>query len=135
LQKSKCKNALIFIDACAKTFQDENERNLITDINDEEFELLSNDFAYFATFLSCQTGQSSYSSDVLKNGIWTYHLVKALSGEVPDVIKGKKYITDRLLQDYLLTSVGRYTKEEQGHDQNPKAVLDSSCENVIAHLE
>ena len=135
LQKSKCKNALIFIDACAQSFHDENERNQITDINDEEFLLLKNEFPYYATFLSCLPGQSSYSSDVLNNGIWTHHLVKAISGEVPEVIHNDKYITDTLLKDYLSSSVALYTKNELGYDQNPKAILDSSCENVIVELE
>ena len=134
LLKSKCKNALIFIDACAKSFQDEYERNFVNDIDEEEFRLLSSEFPYYATFLSCQPSQSSFSSNILNNGIWTYHLVKALSGEVSSVIQGKKYITDRLLQDYLFESVTKFTMEEQGRDQNPKAILDSSCENVIVTL-
>ena len=133
LRKSKCENALIFIDACAQSFQDENGRNQITDINDEE--LLTNEFPYYATFLACQTGQSSYSSDILENGIWTYHLVNAISGAVSEVIHSNKYITDRLLQDYLSNSVSIYTKEELGYDQNPKAILDSSYENVIAEIK
>jgi len=134
LQKSKCKNALIFIDACAKTFQDENERSQITDINDEEILLLNNEYPYYATFLSCLPGQSSFSSDILKNGIWTYHLVKAISGKVSEVIKNNKYVTDTLLKDYLSVSVSKYAKDEFGFDQNPKAILDSSCENVIVEI-
>ncbi|GAA0725235.1 hypothetical protein GCM10008905_20230 [Clostridium malenominatum] len=135
LRESKCKNALIFIDACAQIFHDENERNQITNINDEELKLLTNEFPYYATFLSCQPGQSSYSSDILKNGIWTHHLVNAISGAASEVIHSNKYITDRLLQDYLSNSVSTYTKEELGYNQNPKAILDSSYENIIAEIE
>jgi len=131
LKKSKCKNALIFIDACAQSFQDEYERSQISDVNVEELIILNNEFPYYATFLSCQPGQSSYSSDVLNNGIWTHHLVKAISGQVPEVIYNNKYVTDTLLKDYLSKSVARYTKEELGKDQNPKAILDSSHENII----
>lgn len=135
LRKSKCKNALIFIDACAQSIRDENERSQITNINDEELELLTNDFSYYATFLSCQPGQSSYSSDILNNGIWTHHLVNAISGAVSEVIHSNKYITDRLLRDYLSSSVSKYTKEELGYNQNPKAILDASHENVIAEIK
>ncbi|GAA4161120.1 hypothetical protein GCM10022217_26300 [Chryseobacterium ginsenosidimutans] len=134
LQKSKCKNALIFIDACAQSFIDENERSHISNIDEEELVLLSIDHPTYITFLSCQSGQSSYSSDTLKNGIWTYHLVNALGGNVPDVIKGDNYITDRLLRDYLSTSVAKFAKDELRKDQNPKAILDSSYENVILKL-
>lgn len=135
LRKSKCKDALIFIDACAQSFQDENERSQISDINDEELKLLTNEFPYYAIFLSCQPGQSSYSSDILNNGIWTHHLVKAISGDISEVIYSNKYITDRLLQDYLSNRVYIYTKEELGYDQNPKAILDSSYENVIVEIK
>ncbi|MGS2776581.1 sacsin N-terminal ATP-binding-like domain-containing protein [Robertmurraya sp. GLU-23] len=135
LLKSRCKNALIFIDACAQSFQDENERNTITHINDEEIILLTSEFPYYATFLSCQPGQSSYSSDILNNGIWTHHLVKAISGDVPEVLHSNKYITDRLLNDYLSSSVSVYAQEELGYNQDPKAILDSNYENVIAEIK
>lgn len=135
LQKSKCKNALIFIDACAQSFQDDNERSQISNINDEELILLSNGFPNYAIFLSCQSGQSSYSSDVLKNGIWTHHLVKAIKGDVQEVIHSGNFVTDLLLRDYLSTSVAKYTKDELGKDQNPKAILDSSYENIIAEIK
>lgn len=134
LRKSKCRNALIFIDACAQIFQDENKRAQISDINDEELIMLSHDFPYYAMFLSCQPGQSSYSSDYLQNGIWTHHLVEALGGGIKEVIKSGKYITDRLLSDYLSRNVAAYTKTELTYDQNPRAVLDSSYENVIVEI-
>ncbi|WP_272149732.1 sacsin N-terminal ATP-binding-like domain-containing protein [Tenacibaculum aiptasiae] len=134
LRNSKCKTAHIFIDACAKSFKNENERNEISNINDEELIVLTNKFPYYATFLSCQTGQSSYSCDILKNGIWTHHLVEAINGNVPEVIHSDKYITDRLLTDYLSDSVSNYTKKELGYNQNPKAILDSSSENVIVEV-
>lgn len=134
LQKSQCDNALIFIDACAQSFQNENERSQVTNLNDEEFLLLKNDFPYYGTFLSCLPGQSSYSSDILKNGIWTHHLIKAISGEVLEVIKGGIYITDTSLKNYLSDSVANYTEKELGYIQNPKAILDSSYENVIVEI-
>lgn len=135
LMASKCKNALIFIDSCAQTFKDENGRRQITDINDEEITLLINDFPYYATFLSCQPGQSSYSCDLLNNGIWTHHLVKAISGDAPEVLYENKYVTDISLMEYLSSSVAEYTKRELGVNQNPRAILDSSHENVIVEVK
>lgn len=134
LRKSKCKTALIFIDACAQSFQNSNERSHISNINDEEFIALTHDFPYYATFLSCHPEQKSYSSDVLSNGIWTHHLVKALRGSVSEVIKGDKYITDILLKEYLSECVNEYTKDELQKEQNPKAIIDSGSENVIIEL-
>lgn len=134
LLKSKCQNALIFIDACAQCFKNEYERNLLSDINDEELILLNSDLPNYAIFLSCQFGQSSYSCDNLKNGIWTHHLVHALNGNVEGVIHSSKYLTDRLLSDYLSLSVSAYAKKEQQKEQNPKSILDSSHENVIIEI-
>lgn len=134
LRKSKCKNALIFIDACAQSFRYENERSNIANINYEELELLTSEFPYYATFLSCQPGESSYSSDILNNGIWTYHLVEAIRGTIPQVMRSNKYITDILLKEYLSSSVPIYTKKELGKDQHPKAILDSNYENIIVEM-
>lgn len=134
LKKSKCKNALIFIDACAQSFQDENSRNQITNINEEELRLINQEFPYYATFLSCQPGQSSFSSDILKHGIWTYHLVNAITGKEPSAVSNGKYITDRSLQNYLSEQVADYAKEELKHNQNPRAILDSSYENIIVEV-
>lgn len=75
------------------------------------------------------------ASDILNNGIWTHHLVKAISGDVPEVLRGNKYITDGLLNDYLSISVPIYAKEERGYNQNTKAILDLSHENVIAEIK
>jgi hypothetical protein len=134
LLNSKCKSGLVFIDACAQSFIVDNERALITDINTEDFHLFKSEYPHFATFLSCQPGQSSYSCHELEHGIWTYHLDKAISGEEIEVVKSDKYITDRSLSDYLAKSVTDYTKDKLGYDQNPKSVFDSSCENVIVEI-
>lgn len=131
LKESKCNNALIFIDACAQTFIDESGRSQINNISQEEFMLLKNDFPNYSTFLSCQPGQSSYSSDTLCNGIWTHHLVEALSGNIAQAKYNNRYITDRLLRDYLSRSVSAYTLEEHGYKQYPTAILDTSHENII----
>lgn len=133
LKKSKCKNALIFIDACAKIFVDEYARSAISNINDEELIIFSNEFPYYSLFLSCQDGESSYSCDLLKDGIWTYFLTKAINESVDEVILSNKYITDRKLGDYLSLNVSQYAKNK-GWDQNPKTIIDSSCENVIIEV-
>jgi len=131
---SKCKSGLVFIDACAQSFKNDNERALITDLNNEDFQLFKSEHPHFATFLSCQPGQKSFSCHELKHGIWTYHLDKALSGEETEAVKSDKYITDRTLSDYLARSVSDYAKSKHGFEQNPKAILDTDCENVIVEI-
>lgn len=135
LKKSKCKNALIFIDACAQHFVDEYSRSTISNINDAELIIFSNEFPYYSLFLSCQDGESSYSCDVLKNGIWTYYLTKSINESTKEVILNDQYITDRKLGDYLSFMVSQYAKSKYNWDQNPKTILDSCYENVITEIK
>jgi uncharacterized caspase-like protein len=134
LLNSKCKSSLVFIDACATSFKNENERALITDLNNEDIQLCTSDHPHFATFLSCQPGQSSYSCHELEHGIWTHHLGKALCGKEVEAVKFDKYITDRKLNDYLARSVSDYARNKHDFEQNPKAILDTDCENIIVEI-
>ncbi len=134
LKKSKCENALIFIDSCAQLLVDENSRNNLSNINSEEFKILQNKFPYYGLFYSCHEGQSSYSCNDLEHGIWTYFLLKALSGEDPVCINNN-YISDKTLSSYLEKKVSAYAKETYNFEQNPKSVLDTSCENIIMKIE
>ncbi len=134
LLNSKCKSGLVFIDSCAQSFKNDEERALITDLDGDDFLLFKSDYPHFATFLSCQPGQSSYSCDELEHGIWTYYLDKALGGKEAETIRPGKYITDRKLNDYLAKNVSSYAKDKHNFEQNPKAILDSNCEYVIVEL-
>ena len=135
LQQSKCKNAFIFIDACAKSFDNVNERSHITNINEEEFRIISSKFESYSIFLSCNPGQSSYSCDELKNGIWTYFLTTALTEPVDEIILNHQYVTDRKIGDYLSHKVAQYAKSKYNWNQNPKVILDSCYENVITEIK
>lgn len=131
LMKSECNNALIFIDACATKIKVDSERGILSDLQFEEFETITHKYPYYATFLSCQNEESSFSSDVLENGIWTYHLVNALKGNQKEILKDGNILTDIDLQKYLSDSVPKYTKQELQKEQHPKSILDSQYENVI----
>ncbi len=134
LLNSECQSGLVFIDACAQSFKNDKERALITDLNSEDFQIFKSEHPHFATFISCQPGQSSYSCHELGHGIWTHHLEKALSGQETEAVRSDKYITDRTLNDYLAKSVSAYVKDKLNFEQNPKAILDSNCENVIVEI-
>ncbi|ABI40278.1 putative transcriptional regulator [Shewanella sp. MR-4] len=134
LAKSKCNSAMIFIDACAQSFSDENSRNILANIDGDEIKLILSDSNYLASYFSCQPGQSSYSCDNLKQGIWTYHLSQAMTCKQPEAILSEKYVTDRSLSDYLARSVTSYVKDELGYVQNPKSILDADSENVLVKI-
>lgn len=126
---------MIFIDACAQSFEDENRRNTLSDIDGDEIKLLLSEHNYLASYFSCQPGQSSYSCDELQQGVWTYHLSNAMDGGVQEVIVSDEYITDRSLSDYLAKTVATYVKSELGYTQNPKSILDTDSENVIVEID
>ena len=134
LSKSKCKSAMIFIDACAQSFEDENRRNALSDIDSDEIKLLLSEHNYLASYFSCQPGQSSYSCDDLEQGVWTYHLSQAIKGEESEAITSGNYVTDRSLSDYLARSVTSYVKDKLGYSQNPKSILDADNENVLVKI-
>lgn len=131
LKQSKCKNALIFIDACAQKIVSKNARTVISNIKVDDFSIITHSFPYYAMFLSCQIGESSFGSDNLNHGIWTFHLVEAMNGRLPKIMKKKNYLTDLDLQKYLSEAVPKTTMDELGKQQNPKTILDSHCENII----
>ncbi len=134
LKTSRCNNALIFIDACAQKIKVDSARGIVSDLQYEEFEILMHEFPYYATFLSCQVGESSFSSDSLEHGIWTYHLIEALNGNQKEILKNGKLLTDSDLQKYLSYSVPEYASKELDRIQNPKSILDSQYENVITEF-
>ena len=134
LLKSKCKSGLVFIDACAQSFINDRERALITDLNNEDFQLFKSEHPSFGTFLSCQPGQSSYSCHELEHGIWTHFLNEGFNLEGKGAVKFGKYITDRSLSDFLSKNVPSYTKANLDFEQNPKSILDAGCENVIIKI-
>ncbi len=135
LIQSKCKNAFVFIDACAKSFDNNSERSHIVNLNEDEFKVISSEFDSYSIFLSCNPGQSSYSCDNLENGIWTYFLTKSINDQIEEIVSNQKYITDRKLADYLSQSVAEYAKNEHGWSQNPKSILETSCETVITKIK
>ncbi len=135
LKQSDCKNAFIFIDACAKSFDNQSERIHIANLNEDEFKVIASEFESYSIFLSCNPGQSSYSCDKLENGIWTYFLTNSINDQLDEIISNQEYITDRRLADYLSQSVAEYAKNEHGWNQNPKSIFDASFETVITKIK
>jgi len=129
LQKSACKRSLVFIDACATELMEQNfGRNMLSAMNNREFEDFIHSSDFQATFLSCSPGEKSYSSLSLKHGIWTHHLLKAVKGEAPEAVVRDRYITSNSLQDYLSKTVPEYIQRntEIRERQTPWAQISSS---------
>ena len=86
--------------------------------------------------MSCSPGEKSYSNDILKHGIWTYHLIEALKGNIPDAILREQFITDNSIKNYLAVAVPRFITEKTEHrgTQRPYAKINSNGDFLIRQL-
>ncbi|MGV1940982.1 caspase family protein [Agrobacterium sp. 22-211-1] len=137
LRQSRCKQSALFIDACStEIFEDLPSRDLLSAMRKDEFIEFVKNTRYTATFLACSPEEKSYSSDKLKHGVWTYHLVRALRGEDPAAIMNDSYVTGTSLQDYLLAAVRKFTREEFSKKavQTPFAKIDHNGTFILAAL-
>jgi len=134
LSASKCRRALLFVDACATKVPG---RAPISTFNEEAVRLPGgNADDYHALFLSCQRGQSSYPALAEHHGIWTFHLLKALRGDADAAIVGENLVTDVSLRDYLRDAVPKYIREKTkiSNRQVPEALIRASSTFVIRSL-
>ncbi|QIP12991.1 hypothetical protein G8759_10315 [Spirosoma aureum] len=133
LSKSKCKQSLIFLDACAKELKDKlTSRESIGELSSRGLEKYVKDIPYHAIYYACSPTEKSYSDDTLQNGIWSYFLFQGLSGRNRSaLINGQ--LTDTSLRDYLKSSVQDFiaTKTNIKYSQTPYATINTSNSFVI----
>lgn len=137
LNDSECTKSLIFIDSCSKYFSENiASRDPLSNILDSEFRQLTQNSEFTATFLSCSPGEKSYSDDNLNHGIWTFHLLRALSGKEPSAARNNRYITDSSLRDYLRISVSEYIINDTDIDrpQTPTANINATNTFLIREI-
>ncbi|MET4029526.1 MULTISPECIES: caspase family protein [unclassified Bradyrhizobium] len=129
LQDSACKQALIFVDACAEDFRSVvQSRDIIGNLDAGEVREFLDSGWYLGTFLSCSPGEKSYPSRRLGHGIWTHFLLEALHGRAKDALTRDRWLTGEGLQNYLRQEVPRYITREMSipGSQTPQAILSSS---------
>ena len=137
LRQGKCRQSVVFIDACAAEFTDTlSPRDLVSAMNKREFEKFIKESTYTAAFFSCSETEKSYHHVELKHGIWTYHLLKALRGEAPKAIVKDRWVTGDSLRDYLKEAVATFTrvKLKSGDRQRPYALIGSNGTFPIVEL-
>jgi hypothetical protein len=102
----------------------------------EEFDAFVQSTEYCGAFFSCSPAQQSYSSEKVKHGIWTYHLLKAFRGEDAAAFERDRLITGHSLQNYLTLRVPDFiAKKTQIKDiQRPYAVLAANGAFEILNL-
>lgn len=137
LHECRCKSGMFFIDACATETRSGSARSFLPSFDGQEFHVTENENEYLATFLSCGRGQSSYPSARLKHGIWTYHLIEALSGRAATALRAGRFVTDHSLMRHLTTAVPQSIKRDYGIKvhQTPRSHVLSSEETIILETE
>ncbi len=137
LKQSECRQALVFIDACAENFKEIlTSRDVISSLDTTEIDEYLNNGWYCGVFLSCSPGEKSYPSSKLKHGIWTHFLLEALTGRATDALTQDRWLTDFGLRDYLHREIQRFiTREMQvPGTQTPQAILSGSNSFQIHHI-
>lgn len=138
LERSNCKQSLIFLDCCSTHIKDGvTGRDLLSNFNDREFEtFIKENTNYCALFMSCSPGEKSHSDDVLKNGIWTHHVIEALKGNVKEVITRERYITDNSIKNYLTNAIPKYITKNTliTAPQKPYSKISASGDFLIREL-
>jgi hypothetical protein len=133
LERSTCRRALIFIDACAEKLEGSG-RSVIKPMDADEFAAFAT-ARFHAGFLSCEPGQKSFPSTELEHGVWTHFLLKALRGEADDALGPDRFLTGNGLQDYLRREVSAFVaKGGPGRTQRPYARIGSSGSFAILEV-
>jgi hypothetical protein len=138
IRKSRCKRIVMFLDSCHSGLEiDDNMRGIFTDISEDEFKEFFGTSEYHIGFASCKHDEYSFSSPHLSHGIWTYHIIQALSGDAGSALERRKYLTASSLQSYLSDEVPRTLRNDLtgSHVQTPCMFGNLTKDFIIADLE
>ncbi len=98
--------------------------------------------AYFADrpdsacFVSHSEGETSHTSGALRAGIWTHHVIEALSGKAPLALEAGRLLTARSLQDHLAQEMPRTLRStfREAPAQTPMLFLAEGQRFVVADV-
>jgi hypothetical protein len=87
-------------------------------------------------FTSCRLEEESHSSGRLKHGIWSFHLLEALSGDAPLALENGRLLTANSLQAHLAAEVERTLRKtfQDARTQTPAVYAAEGRRFVIADL-
>lgn len=132
-----CRNGVLCWDACDRELLAIDElRELYTGRAEAELETFFDDTPPFIGFASCRTGEVSHPNNQLKHGIWSYHLIEALNGDVPAALEKNQTLTSRSLQKHLLAAVPRSLRKAypDKRKQSPQQYGDPTGKFCLADL-
>jgi hypothetical protein len=136
--KSACKRIALFLDSCESGITDLPEiRGIYATMSATELDEFFEAAEYRTCFASCKTSESSYSTDVLKHGVWTYQVIQALEGNARTALEKGRYVTAFSLQNYLAAEMQRTLRKafSKPVSQTPWIYGSQSQDFVIADLD
>ena len=112
VDRSECKRVALFLDSCESGItRISKRRGLYSSMSDAELDEFLAEAEYGVCFSACKTSESSYSAAALGHGIWTYHLLEALSGNAREALATGHRLTATSLQNYLSKAVPKTLRE------------------------
>lgn len=138
LRKCKSKTILLFLDSCHSGMPtSDGMRSITSDFTAEELKAFCKDSKFHIGFASCGVDEFSWPSTALKHGIWTYHVIQAISGKAPEALEKDRFVTGASLRDYLAMEVPRELRTTRtGNEvQTPCEFGNATKTFIIADLE
>jgi hypothetical protein len=138
LRKCKSKRILLFLDSCHSGMpMSDGMRSILSDFTPDELKEFCKDSEFHVGFASCAVDQYSYPSTALQHGIWTYHLIQALTGKAKKALEKDRFITGASLRDYLAVEVPRELRKTRsgGEAQTPCEFGNATKTFIVADLE
>lgn len=138
LRKCKSEKILLFLDSCHSGMPtSDGMRSITSEFTAEELKAFCKDSKFHVGFASCAVDEYSWPSTALKHGIWTYHVIQAISGKAPKALEKGHLVTGASLRDYLALEVPRELRRTRtGNEvQTPCEFGNASKTFIIADLE
>jgi len=138
LRRTSCKHATFFLDCCHSGLPiDDGMRGIADHVSETEFQNLFNSSEYQMAFAACKSDESSYPSNTLSHGIWTYHVLRALNGEAPEALDRNRFVTSNSLQNYLAREVPRTLRTTVSTPvrQTPCMFGNATAQFIVADLK
>ncbi len=133
LQKTKCKEITVLLDADSLTFPGEM---VPFGVDEEELRSLFAGSSTCVGLLSCEPAARSFDSAALKHGIWRHHLIEMFTGKVRTGVSKDGTLTAAALHEYLADAVPRTLRRshDSGEEQMPMLLGEANGEFVVADL-
>lgn len=111
LESSEAKKIIGFLDCCHSGINFKTaERGPIAEFSTDDLKYRYSSAEHLIIFASCKDDEKSQTDLKRKHGVWSYFLLEALNGKVPEIYEDKILFSDRL-QSYLSEQTFHRVKE------------------------